>query len=634
MKKTLLTLLALAFTGSITVEAGDIYVSPAGNDSADGTALRPLQTPQEAMKRAREWRRLHKKEAEDTIRIHLAKGEYRLTKPLFVRPEDSGTKASPTIIIGSGEGAATVSGGMTVSGWRRGCDDERVPKEMRDKVWTADAPVTGNRILYCRQLWVNGTKAVRAQQGKWGEMTRMTGFNPERRTITIPAPEEDLKSAKQLEMLVHQRWAIAILRVKGIKDLGDGQAEVSFHEPESQLEFAHPWPQPVIDGERGNSSFCLVNAPQLLDTPGEWYQDYPSGKIYYLPREGEDMTTAEAVVPALETIVTVDGTRERTVHDIEFRNIVFAHSSWAKPLYEGHVTLQGGFRMIDAYKLHEPGLPEKASLENQAWIARPDAAVRVNNASGIKFEGCSFVHLGATGLDLEQAVVNSQVSGCTFTDIGGNGMLIGKFPDGGFETHVPYTPKISGDLCRNITIEDNDLSDIANEDWGCNGISAGYVSDTDISHNTLHNLNYSGICVGWGWTPLESGMRNNRINANHIYDFARQLYDVGGIYTLSNQPGSEMRYNCIEDLHAAPYATNDRAFYIYLDEATDGYTVADNWMPDTLHIGYNQPGKSLKVENNGPMVSQSIRQAAGARTRKQASTPQPTAKQRKKNGKK
>ena len=26
----------------------------------------------------------------------------------------------------------------------------------------------------------------------------------------------------------------------------------------------------LIDGEKGNSSFCLVNALELLDQPGEW----------------------------------------------------------------------------------------------------------------------------------------------------------------------------------------------------------------------------------------------------------------------------------------------------------------------------------------------------------------------------
>lgn len=613
MKKTLLTLVAFAIAGSVPVEAGDIYVSPTGSDTAGGTIACPLQTPQEAMKRAREWRRLHKKEAEDTIRIHFAAGEYRLPKPLFVRPEDSGTATSPTVMMGPQHGNAVVSGGVTLGGWRKGCSDTRVHKDVRDEVWVADAPMSGNRILYCRQLWINGKKAVRAQQGNAGELIRMTDFNAVRRTITIPTPAEKLADARQLEMFVHQRWAIAILRVKTMTDLGGGQTEVTFHEPESQLEFAHPWPQPVIGGEKGNSSFCLVNAPQLLDTPGEWYQDYPSGKIYYLPRHGEDMTTAEAVVPALENIMALDGTRERTVHDIEFRDITFAHSSWERPLREGHVALQGGFRMIDAYKLPEPGLPEKASLENQAWIARPEAAVVVRNASNVTFSGCRFTHLGATGLDLERAVTNSRVTGCSFFDIGGNGMLIGKFPDGGFETHVPYTPEIKGDLCRGITVEDNEVCDAANEDWGCAGISAGYVSDTDISHNTLHNLNYSGICVGWGWTPLESGMKNNKVNANHVYDFARQLYDVGGIYTLSNQPGSEMKNNCIENLRDAPYATNDRAFYIYFDEATDGYTVTDNWMPDTSRIGYNQPGKAMVVKNNGPKVGRRIKEAAGVR---------------------
>ena len=38
----------------------------------------------------------------------------------------------------------------------------------------------------------------------------------------------------------------------------------------------------------------------------------------------------------------------------------------------------------------------------------------------------------------------------------------------------------------------------------------------------------------------------------------------------------------IEHLIDAPYATNDRAFYIYFDEATDGYTVENNWCPSSL----------------------------------------------------
>lgn len=611
MKNTIMTLLAAVLVGTPAF-AGDIYVAPTGNDLSSGTQASPLRTPAAALKMAREWRRLHKKEAEDGINIHLKGGTYRLVKPLFLRPEDSGTPASPTVLSAEPGETAVISGGQPLTGWKQGCTDNRLAADIRNKVWVADAPMVGNRIVYCRQLWVNGHKAVRAQQGMPGEMTRMKDFDVNTQTITIPTPKEDLSNASELEMTVHQRWAIAILRVKEMHDLGNGFTKVAFHEPESQLEFAHPWPQPVIDGEKGSSSYFLSNAPQLLDTPGEWYQDYPSGKIYYLPHEGENMPTAEAIVPVLDNLVTADGTRERTIHDIQFKNIVFSHATWTRPLNEGLVTLQGGFRMIDAYKLREPGLPEKASLENQAWIARPEAAIAVRHASGINFQNCQFLHLGATALDYETAVSHSTVSGSLFSDIGGNAMLIGHFPDGGFETHVPYKPAVATELCDNIQITDNEVCDATNEDWGCVGIGAGYVSNIDISHNEVHHVNYSGICVGWGWTPLESGMCNNKINANYVHDFGRQLYDVGGIYTLSYQPNSEIKYNRIEDLCEAPYATNERAFYIYFDEATDGYTVTDNWMPKEL-FGYNQPGPQMQIKGNGPKVGKRIKDAAGIR---------------------
>ncbi len=616
MKKTIMAAIAAMTLMALPSTAGDIYVATHGNDNAPGTLAAPLRTPAAALKMAREWRRLHKPETQGGIFIHISGGIYRLATPLFLRPEDSGTKLSPTVICGDKKQETVLSGGIALSGWRKGCTDTRIPAQARSRVWVADAPMQGNRIVYCRQLWVNGTKATRAQQGEQGEMTRMNSFCTKTKTITIPTPEEELGDAAQLEMTVHQRWAIAVLRVKGMRDLGNGLTEVSFHEPESELEFTHPWPQPVIGGERGNSSFFLSNAAQLLDHPGEWFQDYPSGRIYYLPRDGEDMGSVDAVVPVLENLVTVDGTRERTVHDVEFRNVTFAHSAWTRPLREGLVTLQGGFRMLDAYKLHEPGLPEKALLENQAWIARPEAAVSIRHAVGIDFTGCRFSHLAATALDYELAASASTVSGCSFADIGGNGMLIGHFPDGGFETHVPFKPAVAADLCDSITITENEVADAANEDWGCVGIGAGYVSNICISHNDVHRLNYSGICVGWGWTPRESGMRRNRIIGNHVHDFARQLYDAGGIYTLSYQPDSEIRYNRIDDLHNAPYATNDRAFYIYFDEATGGYSVTDNWCPEEK-FGYNQPSAGMTVKNNGPKVSPKIKAAAGISKKKE-----------------
>ena len=614
MKKTFTYLSFIIFLGWFpSLFAGEIYVSLQGNDKNPGTKEAPFNTLNRAIKQAREWRRLNRPEVSGGIYIRLEEGVYAQRNSLFLRPEDSGTSDSPTVICAVDGAHPVISGGVAVTGWKRGCNHPAIPEKLKQKIWSAEAPLIGNRRVETRQMWVNGHKVQRAAQFPDGELERMIDFNPEEQTITIPVSQSvnpnRLQNAGQLEMIVHQRWAIAILRVKSI-DVKDGQAVVRFHEPESYLEFAHPWPQPVIGGEKGNSSFCLTNALELLDQPGEWFQEYPSGTIYYYPQASENMETAEVIIPALETLVTIDGTLSRPVKHIQFNGITFAHTSWMRPSYQGHVTLQGGFPLLDAYKLQEPGLPEKAELENQAWIIRPETAIRVRGAEHIDFKHCTFRHLSSTGLDYEWAVTASSVEDCQFTDIGGTALLVGAFPDGGFETHIPFIPADVRELCSHITIRNNIISNVTNEDWGCVGIGTGYVRNMDISHNEVCHLNYSGICVGWGWTSLESGMCNNRIEANYVHHFARRLYDAGGLYTLSNQPGSVMRNNRIEHLIEAPYATNDRAFYIYLDEATDGYTMENNWCP-TERFDSNRPGKKNVWKNNGPQVADSIKYKAG-----------------------
>ena len=53
-----------------------------------------------------------------------------------------------------------------------------------------------------------------------------------------------------------------------------------------------------------------------------------------------------------------------------------------------------------------------------------------------------------THLDVyKRQVSTSIVENCHFTDIGGTALLVGTFPDEGFETHVPYTPFHEQELC-------------------------------------------------------------------------------------------------------------------------------------------------------------------------------------------
>ena len=275
MKKTFIYLSFIIFLGWFpSLFAGEIYVSLQGNDKNSGTKEAPFYTLNQAIKQAREWRRLNRPEVAGGIYIRLEEGVYAQRNSLFLRPEDSGTPDSPTVICAVDGAHPVISGGVAVTGWKRGCNHPAIPEKLKQKIWSAEAPLIGNRRVETRQMWVNGHKVQRAAQFPGGGLERMIDFNPEEQTITIPVSQsvnpKRLQNAGQLEMIVHQRWAIAILRVKSI-DAKDGQAVVRFHEPESHLEFAHPWPQPVIGGEKGNSSFCLTNALELLDQPGEWF---------------------------------------------------------------------------------------------------------------------------------------------------------------------------------------------------------------------------------------------------------------------------------------------------------------------------------------------------------------------------
>ena len=189
----------------------------------------------------------------------------------------------------------------------------------------------------------------------------------------------------------------------------------------------------------------------------------------------------------------------------------------------------------------------------------------------------------------------------------------GSFAESPREVHRPYTDLAK--RCQRLTIKDNFVVDAANEDWGAVGIALGYVRHCTISGNYVSYLSYSGICVGWGWTPLNTGMEQNRITGNSVRNYARQLYDAGGIYTLSNQPGSVISGNKVSRPYPAPYATNDRGFYpapyatnergfcIYLDARTDGFTIENNRVvgasdADTRlirreEIGDNHPGPNI-----------------------------------------
>lgn len=579
-RKALLTLAAAALTG-LNAYATDIVVKPGA------------YTIEKALQQAREARRLDK--ATD-ICLRLEAGTYNLNQPIIIRPEDNGTR-----IVADGN--AVISGGVKISGWKK-----------EGKYYVASVPDFNGRPLEFRQMWVNGKKAVRARDVEdFEDMFRIRNIDKAKETLYVPAEAvKKIMNAQYAEMVLHEMWCVANLRIKDIKIQGDSAA-VTFHQPESHVHFMHPWPSPMVTTDGHNSPFYLTNAKELLDTEGEWYLDARASKLYYIPRKGENMKSAEVIVPAVETLLKVEGTPDNPVKDVTFEGVTFSHATWMRPSVSGHAPLQAGMYMIEAYKLrpkmNRPNGDHK--LDNQGWVGRPAAAVSLNCAENVSFSKCTFEHNASTGLDYHLYIKGGSVDRCTFSDIGGNGILAGSFGPEGHEAHLPYDPADGRIICTGLNITNNLITDVTNEDWGCVGIGAGFVKDIKICNNEISDVSYTGISMGWGWNQQVCSMSNNLVSGNLIHHYAKHMYDTAGIYTLGAQPHSFIEGNVVRDIYTPSYVHDpNHWFYLYTDEGSSYITVRNNWTPAEKYLkNANGPGNTW--ENNGSNVADSIKAAAG-----------------------
>ena len=579
MKQILLFVSLLCTVG---MQAAEINITP---DSSLSDAIR----------KAREMKRLGKA---TEVTINLATGTYFLYEPLRLRPEDSGLK-----LVGKD---AVISGGMQITGWKK-----------EGKLLVAEIPDFNGRPVDFRQLWVNGQKAVRARDvSNFEQMNRIRTYDKKNHILWVPKKAvEKIMKAPYAEMVLHEMWCTSNLRIKRI-EIQDDSAAIRFHDPEAKLQFEHPWPSPMTPDTKHPSPFYLTNAKELIDEPGEWYHDIRGHKLYYMPRINEKLEMRNeklsAIVPVLETLIEVIGTAEHPVRNITIEGVTFSHTTWMRPSEKGHVPLQAGMYLTEAYKLR-PSIdrPNNHKLDNQGWLGRADAAVELRYTEDINFKDCHFEHLGGSGLDYVIACRRGKTTNCTFNDIAMNGYVCGSFSPEGLETHLPYQPTDFREVCTGQEVSNCLFLEVSNEDWGCVAVCAGYVSGINIEHNTIHDISYTGISLGWGWNRDLVCMKDNKVHANLIYNYAQHMYDCAGIYTLGNQPGTVISENVVRDIATPSYVHDpNHWFYLYTDEGSSNITLKDNWTPSEKFLkNANGPGNIW--ENNGPQVNENIKQNAG-----------------------
>ena len=181
---------------------------------------------------------------------------------------------------------------------------------------------------------------------------------------------------------------------------------------------------------------------------------------------------------------------------------------------------------------------------------RTHGNLRFAFAHSITFQGNIFEHLGGVGLDLDTGGQGNTIEQNLFTDISSSAIVLSGTS---LEDSHPSSPE---QVTQDNTITGNLIHDVAREYQDAAGIFVVFGTRTLIENNTIYNVPWSAIAMGWGWGLLDAGMfpgnpgavrgewgtfttpppnSGNKILRNHFYAWGNILWDTGAIYTQGQQ---------------------------------------------------------------------------------------------------
>lgn len=378
------------------------YVSPTGSDSNDGTLLFPFQTIYRAQQAARQ---VTANRLTGDVEIILRGGTYELTEPLRLTREDSGNNGFSVVYKGYKNEYPTISGGRRIAGFTH----------WQDGIWKVSAP--GFDVI--RELYVEGKRAYRASSEEEyyplafyddpATAYPQDGYYFEKGSMDVWNHNGDV------ELFFATSWRSHIQVIKEI-----------VQDPVNEHRVIAKGVQPAfiqsinIYNDKGQflcrpGVTCRIeNALPLLNNPGEFYFDKATKELYYMPKEGEDLTTAEVVAPLLERVMFIDGGGNETgtelAENLRFEGLRFAHATYLT------VDRMGGHSNMQANESYFADSRDNT----EDW-----ASIEVDHAKNIHFSKCVVFGMGSGGIRYRHTVYDSSVTGCAFYDLGGSAVVVG-----------------------------------------------------------------------------------------------------------------------------------------------------------------------------------------------------------------
>ncbi|MER7482535.1 RICIN domain-containing protein [Streptomyces sp. NPDC126510] len=572
---TLLTSLTMPTPASAATQA-TYYVAPDGSDSNAGTVSAPFKT----LQHARDVVRTVNDNMTGDINVYLRGGTYPVSSTIDFTSADSGTNGHRIAYTAYPGEKPVLEGGVQVSGWT----------QHSGNIWKA----TLNRDNKLRALYVNGKRAEMASKTinsagcysrykvdsplpswAWESVDECDGSKYSLSDLPAIASNQD-----DVEIKTTWTWTTAIIGVRQITTSSDGANRVAmYQQPGAAIAQGPP------NGNFNPSgSHTFMNAYEFLNQPGEFYFDKTAHELYYYKSSSEDMTTAKVFAPNnVSTILKIAGT-SRTDHakNITFSGLTVEHSDWNLTKVGDSVFRQGQQGNASA-NVFTTGNFHVYTYRN---VDLPPAMIQIENADGIVLQRNTVQHTGADGITMANDVTDSQVTGNFTNDIAGSAITVGHpqhvyIGDYTSTNHEKYPVAVEG-VCKNITVTNNYLYDSAVLFEGSSPVSAYFADTLSLQHNRIEKAPWAGITLGWGWWNFDGSQgsinegnptttaKNNSVKYNELIDTMQTLSDSAPIYTLGNQPGTEISNNYIQGVPAG------HKYGIHPDEGSANINEHDN----------------------------------------------------------
>lgn len=307
-------LVSLVFTAQALGQDSPVafFVAPDGNDAWSGRLLRPNEEgtdgPVATLKAARDAAR--KVGTERGRMIIVQEGDYYLDESLRLDGRDSGLT-----ITAAAEATVNVYGGQKVTGWVQDGDFFRAHLPgVKEGEWDFRALVVDGRLCSRASLpggngkfthlnefpvpWMSTTGGGWKRKPTAEELTKMKFKGKD-----VPGSVE----ARNAEVRVYHMWDESMV---GVAEIDRENNVISFASATS-----HP------AGAFGVKNYKIFNVRAGMTKPGLWYLDRVKGDVVYWPLQREDLIYHEVIAPKVQTVISIEGTREKPVRGISLRGL-------------------------------------------------------------------------------------------------------------------------------------------------------------------------------------------------------------------------------------------------------------------------------------------------------------------------